>query len=153
MTTVRAAKIADVPRMVEMRRRSYEVGRMADWLGPFDAEHFADLWTAIIEDPSAWLLVAELEGELVGMSFGVLTPIWLSRSVRAASEAFMWVEPEHRREGVGGALLSAIEAWAREHGAAFVCMASFPTLGPTAMKRMCLSRGYRKMEIHYLKGL
>lgn len=37
-------------------------------------------------------------------------------SLRAAYVEDLWVEPEHRRSGVAGALLAAVEDWARSEG-------------------------------------
>jgi GNAT superfamily N-acetyltransferase len=62
------------------------------------------------------VLVAEDTGALIGLCTAYLE----LNSIRYGQRC--WVEdlavhPEHRSEGVGGALLDAAMAWAREHGA------------------------------------
>ena len=69
-----------------------------------------------IADQSAAVLVAERRGELLGLCTAYLD----LNSVRFGPRC--WVEdlavsPAHRSEGVGGDLLDAAEAWARERGA------------------------------------
>jgi GNAT superfamily N-acetyltransferase len=69
-----------------------------------------------IADESAAVLVAEHRGDLLGLCTAYLD----LNSVRFGPRC--WVEdlavsPEHRSEGVGGELLDAAEAWARDHGA------------------------------------
>src|SRR5262249_35902586 len=69
-----------------------------------------------IADQSAAVLVAEQRGGLLGFCTAYLD----LNSVRFGARC--WVEdlavsPAHRSEGVGGELLDAAEAWARERGA------------------------------------
>lgn len=69
-----------------------------------------------IELEESTVLVAEHRGELTGF----VTAYLELNSVRFGARC--WVEdlavsPEHRSQGVGGALLDAAEKWARERGA------------------------------------
>src|SRR3954447_21513357 len=69
-----------------------------------------------IADEAAAVLVAEHRAELLGLCTAYLE----LHSVRFGGRC--WVEdlavsPEHRSQGVGGELLDAAEAWARERGA------------------------------------
>jgi GNAT superfamily N-acetyltransferase len=69
-----------------------------------------------IEDQAAAVLVAEHRGDLLGLCTAYLE----LNSVRFGARC--WVEdlavsPAHRSQRVGGELLDAAEAWARERGA------------------------------------
>jgi GNAT superfamily N-acetyltransferase len=71
----------------------------------------------LAEAADATMLVAEVEGEIVGICSVYLDIV----SVRYGQRA--WVEdlavhPDHRSAGHGKALLDAAKAWARERGAA-----------------------------------
>ena len=82
----------------------------------WDPERARAAITDAIADQSAAVLVAEHRGELLGLCTAYLD----LNSVRFGPRC--WVEdlavsPEHRSEGVGGDLLDAAEAWARERGA------------------------------------
>ena len=103
---VRPATEADVPAWAAMRRRL--------WPEENAAELERELAAA---DPALLGLVAEEEGRLIGFA---------EASVRNYAEggppgpaAYLegiWVEPERRRRGVGRALLTAVEGWARRQG-------------------------------------
>jgi GNAT superfamily N-acetyltransferase len=69
-----------------------------------------------IADQAAAVLVAEHRGQLLGLCTAYLE----LNSVRFGQRC--WIEdlavsPEHRSQGIGGALLGAAEQWARERGA------------------------------------
>jgi GNAT superfamily N-acetyltransferase len=82
----------------------------------WDPERARRAIAAAIADEAAAVLVAEHRGELLGLCTAYLE----LNSVRFGPRC--WVEdlavsPEHRSKGVGGELLDAAEAWARERGA------------------------------------
>jgi GNAT superfamily N-acetyltransferase len=82
----------------------------------WDPERAREAIADAIADPTAAVLVAEHRGELLGLCTAYLE----LNSVRFGPRC--WVEdlavsPEHRSQGVGGELLDAAEAWARERGA------------------------------------
>jgi GNAT superfamily N-acetyltransferase len=76
-------------------------------------------YAELIEDPDALCLLARAEGgSAAGHLIGRLPPASPLRpgAVRAVLESIR-VAPEHRRRGVGGALVDAFVAWARKRGA------------------------------------
>ena len=153
MAIVRKANPEDLPRILEMRERSYDVGRLEEIVGPYDASHFADIFVHALVEEKCWLLVAETEDGIVGCSFGVLAPVWLVPNTMAATEAFIWVEPEHRGAGIGRAIFDAVENWARSAGADFVCMSSYPHLSPKRMRAVCSARGYIEIETNHIRRI
>jgi ribosomal protein S18 acetylase RimI-like enzyme len=62
------------------------------------------------------VLLAEVEGEVIGFASLRLVP-YLSEDAPRAELTELYVEPAHRRQGVGRALLRRVEALAREGGA------------------------------------
>jgi GNAT superfamily N-acetyltransferase len=139
--------------VLELRRASYDFGKLAEWLGPFDAAHFRGIFEralSLLADYS-WLFVAEDNGAIIGTSFGVMTDVWLRPNTRCATEAFIWVDPEHRGKGAGNALFAAVEAWAVEHGADYIEFSSYPHLTPASMQRLCSARGYQEIETNYIR--
>jgi GNAT superfamily N-acetyltransferase len=83
----------------------------------WEAERAATRLERLIADDRATMLVAEVEGELVGFC-----SVYLDLpSVRFGQRA--WIEdlavhPDHRSAGHGKALLDAAKEWGRSHGAA-----------------------------------
>ena len=82
----------------------------------WDPERARSAIADAIDDPSAAVLVAEHRGEVLGLCTAYLD----INSVRFGARC--WIEdlavsPDHRSQGVGGALLDAAEEWARARGA------------------------------------
>ena len=112
--TVREAISEEVERVLGMYEWLFEP---PGYVPPnWDPDRARDaLREAIASDDSA-VLVAEHRGELLGFATAYLE----LNSVRFGQRC--WIEdlavnPEHRSEGVGGALLDAAGDWARDRGA------------------------------------
>jgi GNAT superfamily N-acetyltransferase len=71
---------------------------------------------ASIEDPTALLLVAAVEGEVVGMAFAHETTPSSFSDERAMELSAVVVRQEHRGGGVGRALTEAAARFARDRG-------------------------------------
>jgi ribosomal protein S18 acetylase RimI-like enzyme len=82
-----------------------------------------DYILGLIADESHALLVAELEGRIVGtvhVAIGNAAPIPLLVPRRFAVVNSLMVEPEFRRMGIGQALMHYAERWAAARGATTV---------------------------------
>ena len=102
---VRAASVADFPAWAAMRRR----------LWPDEDSDALERELALA--PGQLGLVAEAEGRLVGFAEASIRNY--AEGAPAGPAAYLegiWVEPDHRRQGVARALLAAVERWAREQG-------------------------------------
>src|SRR3954451_4128086 len=114
MAKVREAVSGEVERVLGM----YEWLFAAPGSVPpkWEPERAREAITDAIADPTAAIFVAEHRGELLGLCSAYID----LNSVRYGARC--WVEdlavsPAHRSEGVGGELLDAAQAWARERGA------------------------------------
>ncbi len=102
---------------------------------------------ARVQDDSAWIrsvaprpdarrLVAERDGQLVGMMVVVLDATHRGRAAVYA----MWVAPQARRCGAGRALVAAGLAWARRHAALDVSLRCAD--GQLPARRLYLATGF-----------
>jgi GNAT superfamily N-acetyltransferase len=120
LRSVRLAALADAPdafgsTLAEEER--YSEAEWRAWLHP------------------AAVFVALTDGRPVGMAAGIVGDHPEERKLVAA-----WVHPSHRRYGVGAALLSAVEAWAVEDGAATLVL--WVTRGNTAAGALYRRHGF-----------
>ena len=112
------------------------------------------LWSdQAAEDMDAWLarpdtvvLVAEVDGgRLAG--FAELGARSVADGCLTTPVAYLegwWVDPEWRRQGVGAALVTAAEAWARAEG--YTELASDTTLDNTVSQAAHRRLGFVEME-------
>ena len=87
-----------------------EVAREGTWIGaehPVDRERVLKRWRKYLDNEREAFFVAELDGRIVGHA----NMKWVG-----ASEVGMLVGSDHRRKGIGAALLTSCLAWARAAG-------------------------------------
>jgi GNAT superfamily N-acetyltransferase len=146
---IRQATSDDLLRIVEMSAKFYPYTPYI-YIAPFNAEAVAVLATSLTE--SGVMLVAEVDGAVVGMVGLVPAPFIFDPEIVGAYEVIWWVEPEVQGRGIGRELLLAIEPIAKEKGASFihmVCMANSP---PQAAA-LYFEAGYDHTEMCFTKRI
>lgn len=147
---IRPATHDDLPRVLEMGERFFDTAGWDD-VAEWDQASVRKTLEGLIEGDAGCLFVAEAEGGLVGMTGGLVYPFYFDHGHITGQELFWWVEPEHR--GVGGALLDAMETWAKEAGAKSFAMIALDKINPDLMGRVYRRRGYRPSEHSYIRRL
>lgn len=100
------------------------------------------------------LLVAEKDGQVVGMAGADAAPLIFNRSVRIGREAFWYIQPAHRK-GIGRELLSALECAAKSYGAAIFDVVAEDGEGKrgVALARLYRAASYSPAESVFRKVL
>jgi aminoglycoside 6'-N-acetyltransferase I len=96
-------------------------------------------------DPALLGLVAEEDGRLIG--FAEASVRNYAEGAPGGPAAYLegiWIEPEHRRRGVGRALLAAVEGWARRQG--FAWLGSDALLDNELSHRWHWGAGFEEVE-------
>jgi GNAT superfamily N-acetyltransferase len=88
-----------------------------------DLDAFAGILPALLGRDDVLVLVAELDGVVVGYLLAALHPTFFANGPVAGVEEVM-VAPAHRRSGVGAALMAQAAKWADARGAAYLSLAS-----------------------------
>lgn len=87
------------------------------------AEAFAASFDQVLDASEAVVLVAEMEGAVVGYVFVCVHPTFFANGPVGWVEELMVAEG-YRGRGVGRLLMAAAEHWARPRGAAYVGLAT-----------------------------
>ncbi len=103
---VRRANAADIPAVIRMGRKFHESTPYADVA--YDPDSIRFISSQLIE--GGILLIADHEGESVGMLGAAIGPLFMNRDALVCSELFWWVEPEGRNTGAGRALVERLES-------------------------------------------
>jgi len=142
---VREAAPADRVAMIRMGRAFLEVSGAPL---PFDAAYAERAALRFIEHGDALALILEADGRARGMlaatlSAHVLAPTWI------VEEAVWWIDPGARSLAAARAMLGALEAWARDRGAALIGMSALDDR-PEALYRRA---GYQPAERRWMKAV
>jgi GNAT superfamily N-acetyltransferase len=107
-------------------------------------------WTKLIEMGMGVVLISEQDGKPTGAIAGFVHPD-ISDGVLTLSEAFWYVTPESRGHGIK--LLKAFEDFAKSSGCERVMMIHLLEINAEALSKIYARRGYKAIEIHYVKDL
>lgn len=143
---IRDAVEGDIPRIVEMGRKFFEISGQTD-IATYDDEMAAQTVRFCMTD--GVVLVVEEDGVVVGMAGALIYRIYLSRDDITAQELWWWIEPEHR--GHGNDLRKALERRAKEKGATSISMIALENM--KWVGRLYERAGYRPFDHTYVKSL
>jgi GNAT superfamily N-acetyltransferase len=136
MPDVRPARLSDAQRIARLTSQlGYEVG-VAD---------VAERISRILSRPGDLLVVAEVDGHVVGWAHGaVWDHIETGAFVRIGG---LVVDDRHRRHGIGRALMAEIEEWARRQGCPTVRLWS--SAARTASHEFYERLGYKNIKTQH----
>lgn len=146
---VRHATRDDIPRIVEMGQAFYAMSGYAQ-IAEASIPSLAGL--AIVTMETGVMLVAEADGEVVGMACLFIEPFTFNLEVSVASELAWWIEPEHRGGMLAMQMMQAIDAACRAKGAGVIRMAALRNSPPQAAA-LYERLGYQKADSHYMRVL
>jgi GNAT superfamily N-acetyltransferase len=112
---VRRAVTADTPALLQLWRTT-GFAATADALRGADEHQATEAVAAIADDPRSRIVVAELDGRLVGAVFLRRTPLSPLVSTENLTMTHLQVDPEVARRGIGSALVEAAVEWAEQEG-------------------------------------
>ena len=136
---IREATLGDLPRVLEMGEQFYMAAGWQTFV-EWDATSVESTLAFLIDSETGCLLVADVDGEIVGMIGGMVAPHYYNFSVITGQELFWWAKPEYR--GAGGDLFDALETWAKAVGATMFTMVAVDKFRPSVMARVYRSKGY-----------
>lgn len=104
------------------------------------------------EAPETILLVAERDGDLIGMAGGLISMLYFNHAHLTGQELFWWIDPQERGS-IGLRLLEALENEARARGCQSWAMIALDKVDPERTARIYERRGYRASERSFIKRL
>jgi GNAT superfamily N-acetyltransferase len=147
---IRQAKHSDLKRIQEMGSEFWVESNFKDFLGELDPEGLHRFYVHLIGKNC--LMVADVDGEVVGMMGFSIFQHPMSPGKKIAQEHFWWIEPEHRRSGVGSELLATAEHLIKARGAIGNFMITLHGVDHERVGNFYEGEGYRPFEYVYFKG-
>lgn len=119
----------------------------------FDPVGIRAFLARLLENDDALVLVAELDGEIVGITACLLYPLYFSPGYSVVQELWWWLTPEARGNGIGKNLFGEIERWARGKNAKAIFMIALEDERAETMEKIYVQAGFRPLERTFIKEL
>jgi ribosomal protein S18 acetylase RimI-like enzyme len=153
---VRAANLSDVPALGRLGALLVAVHHAFDperfiAVTPATEQGYAAFLAAEIERPDALVLIAEAEGGVVGYAYGALEGSdFMALRGPAGILYDLLVDPGHRGQGIGRALLAAALEALAARGAPRILISAAE--GNEAAQRMFAAAGFRRTMIEMTRA-
>lgn len=146
---IRFATSADISGVVELGQEVYSWSAESE-VFDFDPESLADFLTKAIFKDEFLLLVAELDGKIVGGILGVFGPKFYNYNHVVLAEMGFFVTPEYRGD-IGKQLLDAFEKVGKNKGVRAIEMGAHVKADQAKMERYYKTKGYTLLDAVYMK--
>lgn len=147
---IREATVADIPTIAALGEKFHA---QAGWDEiEYSVEDCITSLFAFMESGCFLCLVADVDGDILGMAAGVVSPVYFNRDHVSGEELFWWVD-EDAPQLTGIRLLDALEKLAAERGCQTWQMKSLARLNGDRMIRLYERRSYRASELTFIKRL
>lgn len=147
---VRRATFADVERMLPLTEdlhKYLELGRLAH----YDRGYMELFLSVSIHDDDKLALVAEQDGNVLGMMIAHTLGHWWSPSKLYAQELMYWVRPQYRHLGSGAEMLSRFDDWVKERGLDMAGMSSSGIYQREKLEKLFRGLGYVEESVIFMK--
>jgi len=149
---VREATEADLPKYIVLAE-SFHMASPMHGVIDFDPIGYADFFCASLKNNSVGIWLAEIDGEVVGISGAVAYPLYFNPSALVVQELWWWLTPKSRGSGAGGKMFKKIEEWAKERDASALFMIALEDNRAKKMENLYIRAGFKPMERTFIKGV
>jgi len=149
---VRDAVVADLPICVQLSADFHAASPM-DKVCKFEPEGYEEFLRGAIDNPDICILLAELNGEIVGITAGIIYPLYFSPSHKVSQELLWWLTPSARGSGVGNKMFNHLQLWSKERGAKTIFMIALEDERSAKMEKVYCRAGFEPMERTFMKGI
>ena len=149
---VRQATKADLDKYLELSADFHAASPMQK-VCQFDPEGFKEFVLGAIDNPDICILLAELNGEIVGITGGIIYPLYFSPSHKVSQELWWWLTPAARGSGVGNKMFKDLQLWSKDRGAKTIFMIALEDERAEKMEKVYCRAGFEPMERTFMKGI
>jgi GNAT superfamily N-acetyltransferase len=149
---VRNAVEADLPIYLQLSADFHAASPMQR-VCEFEPDGFKEFVLGAMDNPDICILAAELNGEIVGITGGIIYPLYFSPSHKVAQELWWWLTPAARGSGVGNKMFKHLQLWSKERGAKTIFMIALEDEKAEKMEKVYCRAGFEPMERTFMKGI
>lgn len=139
----------DILRMGKLFTSMSDVSKFAE----YDETGLLSWLASIASNESIKIFVAEDDRKIVGMSAGIIFPVFWAPKTFLGQELFWWVDKDARTSPAGKMLKLELEKWAVSKGASGFYMVCLHDDRSESIGKLYQRSGYHPTEHTYLKVL
>lgn len=147
---VRTATEADFPAYAKLACDFHSASPMQG-VCEFDHAGYAAFYRDALANDRLLILLAESEGEIVGICGALLYPLYFAPTHLVVQELWWYLTPTARGGSAGKQMLQRIERWSSDSGAKSLFMIALANDRVQAMERVYCRAGFSPMERTYMK--
>jgi len=150
--TVRRATVEDIPSYMDLAA-AFVATTPVNHLIPFAREGTAAFVESALDNENMIVLVAEDEGELIGITAAIAYPMYFNPAKLVAQELWWYIKPDARGGAASKLLFQEIEKWGMSKQAAAMFMIALDNDRVETMVKLYGRLGYAPTERAFVKGL
>lgn len=150
MINVREATIEDLVRYIELAQEFHDASPMHSFAA-FEPDGYSVFFANALQNPDIGVWLAELDGEIVGITGALIYPLYFSPSKHIAQELWWWLTPQARGTGAGGQMFKKIQEWASDRGADALFMIALEDERVGKMEKLYRRAGFKPLERTFIK--
>jgi len=150
--TVRRATVEDIPSYMDLAA-AFVATTPVNHLIPFAREGTAAFVESALDNENMIVLVAEDEGELIGITAAIAYPMYFNPAKLVAQELWWYIKPDARGGTASKLLFQKIEKWGMSKQAAAMFMIALDNDRVETMVKLYGRLGYAPTERAFVKGL
>ena len=120
---------------------------------PFDRQSCSDFLIGCSTNKDIVILSCKDNGKLIGITGGLLFPLYFNANYKVAQELWWWVEQDKRGSECGKLLYNALESWAKHKQANAFFMIALEDEKVDTMAKVYKRKGFKGMERTFIKEL
>jgi len=150
--TVRRATAEDIPSYMDLAA-AFVATTPVNHLIPFARESTAAFVESALDNENMIVLVAEDDGELIGITAAIAYPMYFNPAKLVAQELWWYIKPDARGGTASKLLFQEIEKWGMSKQAAAMFMVALDNDRVETMVKLYGRLGYTPTERAFVKGL
>ena len=120
---------------------------------PFNRQNCADFLLSNADNKDIVLLSCKENDKLIGITGGLLFPLYFNLDYKVVQELWWWVEEDKRGSDCGKLLYNALESWAKHKQADAFFMIALEDSRVETMAKVYKRKGFKAMERTFIKEL
>jgi len=150
--TIRPATVEDIPCYMDLAA-AFVATTPVSHIIPFDRDSTAAFIESALDNENMTVLVAEDDGELIGITAAIAYPIYFNPAKLVAQELWWYIKPSARGGAASKLLFQEIEKWGMSKQAEAMFMVALDNDRIEAMVKLYGRLGYTPTERTFVKEL